>query len=826
MKKLNISKHTFLILIFVSAVLTAQTNNEETDTTKPTQYRRSLPLQNNYQTYEEKYTGKDLEEIKRSLFPLRSTGVWTELNPGVPRVDYLGIYFVDTLKGWAVGSLGTIIYSTNSGKKWRTSESPVNNVLLHVHSYNGQTVVASGYNGTIVRSTDGGITWVQVSSGVTGDLWEIKMINDTLGWACGTGPSLLKTTNGGENWEIINTGFSSFNYWALDFIDKNILYIAGNGGNILRTTNGGNNWELIQTGYGKNLYRIKAFNQQRIITGGEMGWITYTSDGGVVWDTSTAGGIIDAMAFLNDSVGYVTGNLSPNFIYKTTNGGESWAPKHVIEIGNYSLTFVNETLGFSSGLNLSIQKTTDGGENWEKSILNDNFYDVNFLDEYTGFIISGSLYKTTDGGESWEKKQTGPGGFSINFIDGLTGFIGNNNGSIQKTTDGGASWYAANSDPSAGQITKFLFWNDSVGCALGGKVLKTTDKGESWIAKDGGGTSIFFIDTLVGWITRLNAYPLKTTDGGEIWIEKSQLIDLRDSRDVYFLDQNIGWVISHNIGRKLFKTTNGGISFFNVLGISGPFNFNYFPNKFHWLINGTQKYETVDSGNIWVEITSSIPIGFNKFHAPTEAIGYAIGSTGVILKYIDSLLVPVELSSFTGDVINGGVRLKWSTVTEVNNKGFYIEKSFDKIIWGEVGFKKGSGTTTENNFYSFTDKEINSPQQFYRLKQVDFNGKHEYSEVIGIETDLNIQNFRLFQNYPNPFNSNTVISYQVPTKSFINISLYSVIGEKIYEIINEEKAEGIYKETFISTQIPSGVYFLKMKTSTGFSAINKITLIK
>ncbi|MDP3830594.1 MAG: T9SS type A sorting domain-containing protein, partial [Ignavibacteriaceae bacterium] len=162
----------------------------------------------------------------------------------------------------------------------------------------------------------------------------------------------------------------------------------------------------------------------------------------------------------------------------------------------------------------------------------------------------------------------------------------------------------------------------------------------------------------------------------------------------------------------------------------------------------------------------------------------------------------------------------------LNNKGFYIEKSFDKIIWKEIGFKNGNGTTTENNFYSFIDSEINSTLQYYRLKQVDFNGKFEYSKVVCVETYLINKNFILFQNYPNPFNSSTVITYQVPEKSFINISMYNVIGEKVHEIVNVEKDEGIFKEIFISEQIPSGVYFLRMKTSAGFSAINKITLIK
>ncbi|HEU0226105.1 MAG TPA: hypothetical protein VFQ86_00050, partial [Arachidicoccus soli] len=81
-------KYFILIILFVLSF-----NNLEfaQDTTKQVQYRRGIELQSGYQSYNEKYFGKNLNEVKSSLFPLQGTGVWTELNPKVPRVDYLGI---------------------------------------------------------------------------------------------------------------------------------------------------------------------------------------------------------------------------------------------------------------------------------------------------------------------------------------------------------------------------------------------------------------------------------------------------------------------------------------------------------------------------------------------------------------------------------------------------------------------------------------------------------------------------------------------------------------------------------------------------------------
>ncbi len=178
-------KALILLLILLNTVISAQYS--DTTHTVPVQYRRGIPLQEGYQSYSEKYAGKNLFEEKRRLFPLESTGVWTELNPKVPRVDYLGIHFINPDTGWAVGNLGTIIKSTNGGIDWITEETNTTTPILKVNSYDGQTVIASGFNGMILRSTDSGESWTQIISGVTGDLWGLQMINESLGWACGTG---------------------------------------------------------------------------------------------------------------------------------------------------------------------------------------------------------------------------------------------------------------------------------------------------------------------------------------------------------------------------------------------------------------------------------------------------------------------------------------------------------------------------------------------------------------------------------------------------------------------------------------------------------------
>src|SRR5574338_848001 len=250
----------FSILILLNSSSYPQVvNPPDSSEAMPTQYRRSIGVLPGYQSYEQKYQGKNLSDEKRRLFPLQSTGIWTELNPKIPRVDYLGIHFVNTDTGWAVGDLGALIKTTDGGQSWITEETGRTTPILKVRSVNSQVVIASGFGGLILRSTDGGETFTEIASGVTGDLWGLQMINDTLGWSCGTANSLIKTTDGGQSWQRVTTPGYTSDYWWIDFLNKDYGFIAANG-KVIRTKDGGQSWEIIQAGDNQSLFSVDAID--------------------------------------------------------------------------------------------------------------------------------------------------------------------------------------------------------------------------------------------------------------------------------------------------------------------------------------------------------------------------------------------------------------------------------------------------------------------------------------------------------------------------------------------------------------------------------------
>jgi hypothetical protein len=185
---------------------------------------------------------------------------------------------------------------------------------------------------------------------------------------------------------------------------------------------------------------------------------------------------------------------------------------------------------------------------------------------------------------------------------------------------------------------------------------------------------------------------------------------------------------------------------------------------------------------------------------------------------------PVELASFSGSSNNGNVNLTWTTTTEMNNKGFEVEKFVGD--WQMIGYVPGFGTTTEPKLYSFTDINVTSEKHSYRLKQVDYDGTFEYSDVIEVEVDFVPAEYLLHQNYPNPFNPSTVIEFSLPEDvANVKLSIYNALGEKVAELVNTLLPAGRYSYTWNAQDVVTGIYICELRTEE-FVSVKKMVLMK
>ena len=179
--------------------------------------------------------------------------------------------------------------------------------------------------------------------------------------------------------------------------------------------------------------------------------------------------------------------------------------------------------------------------------------------------------------------------------------------------------------------------------------------------------------------------------------------------------------------------------------------------------------------------------------------------------------------------------MKWSTASELNNRGFEIERKLFKE-WVKIIFIEGNGTTTNSSNYSYVDDLRNSSykgQIFYRLKQIDFDGTSTFSNVVSSSVDFTVKEYSLLNNFPNPFNPSTIISYQLPVTSNVSLKIYTVVGEEVATLVDMNQEAGLYQVNFNADNLGSGIYFYKLlavdalsKNGNNFTQTKKMILIR
>jgi hypothetical protein len=228
--------------------------------------------------------------------------------------------------------------------------------------------------------------------------------------------------------------------------------------------------------------------------------------------------------------------------------------------------------------------------------------------------------------------------------------------------------------------------------------------------------------------------------------------------------------------------------------------------------------------------------GANEFNSGGNGITGHDETTENILVTWDTLYVPpdpgvvgpgvpVELISFNASVNENNVKLNWITATELNNSGFEIEKrTQNSENWSKIGFVRGNGTTTEINYYSYTDQNLIAESYSYRLKQVDLDGTYEYSNIVYVEI-ITPTEYELSQNYPNPFNTATTIKFSIPEGSQVSLKIYNSLGQEIKTLVNRFMEAGVHTVNFNAVDLNSGMYFYKLNAGE-FNQVRKMTLIK
>jgi hypothetical protein len=202
---------------------------------------------------------------------------------------------------------------------------------------------------------------------------------------------------------------------------------------------------------------------------------------------------------------------------------------------------------------------------------------------------------------------------------------------------------------------------------------------------------------------------------------------------------------------------------------------------------------------------------------------------GIGVGYSGVGVLPVELISFTVKHIENEVELNWKTAAEINNYGFEIQRLIivnQSTInnWVNIGFVKGQGNSNSPKEYFFKDTPQNATKFQYRLKQIDFDGKYKYSDVVSVEIAIP-QAYQLNQNFPNPFNPTTVISYKIPFAGLVTLKVYDALGKLVTTLVDKVQEAGTYVINFDGNLLSNGIYFYKIQAGN-FTVVKKMLLLK
>ena len=227
----------------------------------------------------------------------------------------------------------------------------------------------------------------------------------------------------------------------------------------------------------------------------------------------------------------------------------------------------------------------------------------------------------------------------------------------------------------------------------------------------------------------------------------------------------------------------------------------------------------------------------------TYALAYAgLNSDGFIKTFSiqsDGTL-PVELTSFELlETRNNGITLQWITESEINNLGFNLDRKTPITNWSQIASYvthpalQGQGSVSHQTIYTFTDNTVQENESYdYRLSDVDYYGNVEYHslQLMGVSSTNIPEQFILYPNYPNPFNPVTTIRYDLSKESFVDITIYDMLGNVVSNLINANQSSGYKSIQWNATNnqgkpVSAGVYLYSIEAGK-FRQTKKMILLK
>ncbi|MCX7985181.1 MAG: T9SS type A sorting domain-containing protein [Bacteroidetes bacterium] len=663
---------------------------------------------------------------------------------------------------------------------------------------------------------------------------------------------IFRSLDTGKTW--LKIGVCDTLLYQLEADDKRGRLYAANKGNFIYSTDGGNSWtRLSGSPYGAQAVAVDSSGNVYIGGGGGFPMqFQKSTDGGITWTSITSG-----LQNANSQCQALLAHPSGAIIAANANGAFVLPP--------------NSTTWRSTNINFFVTSLRLGVDN--RTV---------YAGTHNGFYIS------TDTGRTWVPRNTGLpgvyiGGFAVlSNGDVITSQETNEEqqGGIFRLAMNATSWERINPNIE-GTIRTCVR-------AGGDIIILTTFNGRIYTSKDGGYTftasDAGFIASTPVVLERIRDGSILTATGSTIW----RTTNKGTTWDEVFngTPHRINYInsISSSIAT-VFAATDGGVIRSNDYGqtwtiFKGQPSYQCSgilvvpPSRMTslqvYVIVGATVYQSLDSGSTWTQLNSglssysisSITRHFNGniligtkgdgvYQLDQSTNTWTKCSDGLSDQYITALIANSPFGSFPGAVYAatqkkiyaafGSTIVKWEQVFDAPitfGPACLAVKNYNEVYCGTqyCGIYRSTNYGYNNSWLSYNDGFRNDIGYVYSLivsgdntgyAGIKNDGVYSTSGVTDI-TDLHTSiptKVVLFQNYPNPFNPTTTIQFTVPTRTFVTLKIYDILGREIATLVNERKEPGSYSVDWDAKELGSGVYFYRLQTET-FNQTRKLLLIK
>lgn len=781
---------------------------------------------------------------------------WTELGPNnvAGRVRSIAFDPANSAIVYSGSVSGGIWKSTNRGGTWSALNDFTSNLVIGaiaIDPTNSNVIYAGtgeGYFNVdalqgigVLKSTDGGTSWTTLTNFATpstqfGYYYINKLIirpdNANIIYAGMLG-GIWKTTNGGTSWSKIAQGNSSVR--CIDLVmhptNFNILYATyGNlsRDGIYKTTDGGTNWSKLTNGLPTiGYYRINiAISKSSPSTlyaafDDSATHDTYniykTVDDGASWSVVTKPVNPFTLQSHLGGQGWYNNCLAvhptdPNTvlvggidIYKTINGGTTWAmktdwqgrsPYSLVHADQHSIAYdpSNSSVVYF-GNDGGMYKSTDGGETF--STISTNLATTQFYSAaihptqdiwYGGTQDNGTL--KSSGSVAWSTVFGGDGGATaVDQTVPATIFTEYVYLNIQRSANSGANFSktmsgipTSGASPFNGTSDRCLFIapfvmdpsNSQILVAGTFKVYRTTNSGTSWngistdLTGDGDGTN-----QVGSSLSSISAIAIAKSSSATIYVGTS----------------------GGSATSKIQVTTNTGASWSDVTTATLPDRY--------------VKAIAIDPGN-----ASRAFVAFSGYNASTPS------TTGHVFRTANRGTTWVNASGNLPDVPVNALLINPANTNDIlAGTDIGVFQSVDGgTTWSQQNTGLANVSISDLDYRASDNAVFAATHGRGMFKLQTLTGVSPAPTEFPRETTLR-------QNYPNPFNPTTNIGYQVSEAGLVTVNVYDALGQEVATLVNEYRSPGEYSVSWNASSMPSGVYYYRMSVGSAMQ-MKRMLLVK